>query len=67
LVQLIVMFISFIVTLILLVQYFNYEDPNFLVGAIIFAGVCTFFGLSPLYVFTVRMFVSLPQRRIKRK
>lgn len=66
LVQLAIMFFSFIIMLILLVQHFNYEDPNFLIGALVFAGICVFFAISPIYIFTVRMLISLPQRRIKR-
>jgi hypothetical protein len=66
LVQLAIMFVSFIISLILLAQYFNYGDQNFLIGTIIFAGVSLFFAITPIYIFTIKMLISLPQRRIKR-
>lgn len=65
LIQIILMFISFIVALLLLVQHLNNGDQSFLVGAIVFASVCAVFTILPV-VFTFRMLFSLPQRRIRK-
>jgi ankyrin repeat-rich membrane spanning protein len=64
--QLILMFVSFILSLILLIQHFNYEDSGFFIGSLVFAAICVFFAITPLYIFVVRMLITLPQRRIKR-
>lgn len=66
LVELAVISISFTISLVLLVQYFNDGNSSFLIGAIVFGCIFGIFMILPVYIFTVRMFVNLPQRRVKR-
>lgn len=65
LIQLTLMFVSFIVALLLLVQHFNNQDQNFLIGSIVFGCICLVFAIFPLYILS-QMLINLPQRRIKR-